>query len=153
MQFEWNARTQITMWFDNTEEEASLLRDYGMTSDVVTLNRLRSASIYIAVNMSFRFFRAGNKYWSGLLRDYYGPRAAIYFNCLTKSLEEGGEFGLKDWRREWIKLTNDWQNSRKTFPVKSTGNALNTSRWLFDKYLLGSASNIQPLNEAAYPRL
>lgn len=29
MQFEWNARTQITMWFDNTEEEASLLRDYG----------------------------------------------------------------------------------------------------------------------------
>lgn len=32
MQFEWNARTQITMWFDNTEEEASLLRDYGMTN-------------------------------------------------------------------------------------------------------------------------
>lgn len=30
MQFEWNARTQITMWFDNTDEEASLLRDYGM---------------------------------------------------------------------------------------------------------------------------
>lgn len=28
-QFEWNARTQITMWFDNTEDEASLLRDYG----------------------------------------------------------------------------------------------------------------------------
>ncbi|KAK9277974.1 hypothetical protein L1049_027531 [Liquidambar formosana] len=28
-QFEWNARTQITMWFDNTEEDASLLRDYG----------------------------------------------------------------------------------------------------------------------------
>ncbi|KAM1295527.1 hypothetical protein FF1_015469 [Malus domestica] len=122
-QFEWNARTQITMWFDNTEEEASLLRDYG------------------------------NKYWSGLLRDYYGPRAAIYFKYLTKSLEEGGKFGLKDWRREWIKLTNDWQNSRKTFPVKSTGNAINTSRWLFDKYLLESASDIQPLNEAAYPRL
>lgn len=29
MQFEWNARTQITMWFDNSSEEASLLRDYG----------------------------------------------------------------------------------------------------------------------------
>ncbi|XP_064950061.1 alpha-N-acetylglucosaminidase-like isoform X3 [Musa acuminata AAA Group] len=28
-QFEWNARTQVTMWFDNTETEASLLRDYG----------------------------------------------------------------------------------------------------------------------------
>lgn len=57
MQFEWNARTQITMWFDNTEEEASLLRDYGMTSDVVTSNRLQSASIYIAVNIClFDFF-------------------------------------------------------------------------------------------------
>lgn len=29
MQFEWNARTQLTMWFDNTDTEASLLRDYG----------------------------------------------------------------------------------------------------------------------------
>ncbi|CAL9765498.1 unnamed protein product, partial [Musa acuminata subsp. burmannicoides] len=28
-QFECNARTQVTMWFDNTETEASLLRDYG----------------------------------------------------------------------------------------------------------------------------
>ncbi|XP_065047690.1 alpha-N-acetylglucosaminidase-like isoform X2 [Musa acuminata AAA Group] len=28
-QFEWNARTQVTMWFDYTETEASLLRDYG----------------------------------------------------------------------------------------------------------------------------
>lgn len=29
LQYEWNARTQITMWFDNTETQASLLRDYG----------------------------------------------------------------------------------------------------------------------------
>ncbi|BBH03858.1 alpha-N-acetylglucosaminidase family / NAGLU family [Prunus dulcis] len=118
-QFEWNARTQITLWFDNTKEEASLLRDYG------------------------------NKYWSGLLQNYYGRRAAIYFKYLTQSLEEGSEFRLKDRRREWIKLTNNWQNSRKAFPVKSSGNALNTSRWLFDKYLGSSADNIQSLNEAA----
>ncbi|KAK9925851.1 hypothetical protein M0R45_023115 [Rubus argutus] len=116
-QFEWNARTQITMWFDNTEEEASLLRDYG------------------------------NKYWSGLLRDYYGPRAAIYFKYLIKSLEEESEFELKKWRREWIKLTNDWQNSRNTFPVKSTGNAVNTCRLLYDKYL--RSADIQSLEEAA----
>ncbi|KAK7828801.1 alpha-n-acetylglucosaminidase [Quercus suber] len=107
-QFEWNARTQITMWFDNTEEEASLLHDYG------------------------------NKYWSGLLRDYYGPRAAIYFKFLLESLEKSHDFQLKDWRREWIKLTNDWQRSRKAFPVESTGNALNISRWLYNKYLQSS---------------
>ncbi|XP_060204807.1 alpha-N-acetylglucosaminidase-like [Lycium barbarum] len=109
-QFEWNARTQITMWFDNTEVEASLLRDYG------------------------------NKYWSGLLRDYYGPRAAIYFKYLIESLEEGNGFNLRAWRRDWIKLTNSWQSSRNVFPVKSTGDALNVSQWLFEKYLqdLGS---------------
>ncbi|XP_028781748.1 alpha-N-acetylglucosaminidase-like isoform X2 [Neltuma alba] len=104
-QFEWNARTQITMWFDNTEEEPSLLRDYG------------------------------NKYWSGLLRDYYGPRAAIYFKYLIESLERGEDFRLKEWRREWIKLTNDWQSRGNIFSVKGTGDALNTSKWLFNRYL------------------
>ncbi|KAK4493383.1 hypothetical protein RD792_017717 [Penstemon davidsonii] len=104
-QFEWNARTQITMWFDNTEEEASLLRDYG------------------------------NKYWSGLLRGYYGPRAAVYFKFLVQSLEKGDGFRLSQWRREWIKLTNDWQSSKNVFLTKSTGNAINISRLLYDKYL------------------
>ncbi|KAL0335697.1 UNVERIFIED_CONTAM: Alpha-N-acetylglucosaminidase [Sesamum radiatum] len=103
--FEWNARTQITMWFDNTEEEASLLRDYG------------------------------NKYWSGLLRDYYGPRAAIYFKFLIQSLERGDGFRLRQWRKEWIKLTNDWQSRSNIFPTKSTGDALNVSQRLYKKYL------------------
>ncbi|OMO77565.1 Alpha-N-acetylglucosaminidase [Corchorus capsularis] len=105
IQFEWNARTQITMWFDNTEEEASLLRDYG------------------------------NKYWSGLVRDYYGPRAAIYFKLLIESLEKGEDFEMKKWRKEWIKLTNNWQKSRTLFPVASNGDALSISRLLYDKYL------------------
>ncbi|KAK8571123.1 hypothetical protein V6N13_025679 [Hibiscus sabdariffa] len=104
-QYEWNARTQITMWFDNTEEEASLLRDYG------------------------------NKYWSGLVRDYYGPRAAIYFELLIESLEKGEEFDMLKWRRKWIKLTNDWQGGRKLFPVKGNGNAVSMSRSLYNKYL------------------
>lgn len=89
----------------------------------------------------------GNKYWSGLLRDYYGPRAAIYFKYLIKSLDEGSDFDLKNWRREWIKLTNDWQSSRNTFPVKSTGNAVTTSRLLFEKYL--RSADKESLDEAA----
>ncbi|KAG8388629.1 hypothetical protein BUALT_Bualt02G0145300 [Buddleja alternifolia] len=115
-QFEWNARTQITMWFDNTEEEASLLRDYG------------------------------NKYWSGLLRDYYGPRAAVYFKFLIQSLEKGDGFHLREWRKEWIKLTNDWQSSTNIFPIKSTGNALNVSHWLYEKYLRNPDSHDNLLN-------
>lgn len=78
---------------------------------------------------------SGNKYWSGLLSDYYGPRAAIYFKFLKESLENGYAFPLSNWRREWIKLTNDWQSSRKVYPVKSNGDAVDTSRWLYNKYL------------------
>ncbi|KAF9623302.1 hypothetical protein IFM89_000791, partial [Coptis chinensis] len=70
-----------------------------------------------------------------LTRDYYAPRAAIYFKDLLKSLENGVGFQLKDWRREWIKLTNDWQNNINSYPVKSTGGALSTSRWLYEKYM------------------
>ncbi|WVZ87458.1 hypothetical protein U9M48_034093 [Paspalum notatum var. saurae] len=105
IQYEWNARTQITMWFDNTETEASLLRDYA------------------------------NKYWSGLLRDYYGPRAAIYFKHLLLSMEKNVPFALEEWRREWISLTNNWQSDRKVFPTTATGDALNISRSLYMKYL------------------
>ncbi|CAL1367819.1 unnamed protein product [Linum trigynum] len=111
-QFEWNARTQITMWYDNTDYEASLLRDYG------------------------------NKYWSGLLRDYYGPRAAIYFKYLLESLENEHSFRLKDWRREWIKLTNEWQNSRGKFPVGSNGDAVYLSRRLYEKYLKNHSGGV-----------
>ncbi|RCV35752.1 hypothetical protein SETIT_7G265200v2 [Setaria italica] len=105
IQYEWNARTQITMWFDNTETKASLLRDYA------------------------------NKYWSGLLRDYYGPRAAIYFKHLLLSMEKNAPFSLEEWRREWISLTNNWQSDRKVFATTATGDALNISRSLYMKYL------------------
>lgn len=134
MQFEWNARTQITMWYDNTEEEASLLRDYGEAIKSVWV-LLLSTEIDFMITL-FVPFLLGNKYWSGLLLDYYGPRAAIYFKFLTESLENGHGFQLNAWRREWIELTNNWQKSRKIFPVKSGGiDALNVSRWLYDKYL------------------
>ncbi|KAL9659013.1 hypothetical protein QQ045_018609 [Rhodiola kirilowii] len=108
IQYEWNARTQITMWLDNTEEEASLLLDYG------------------------------NKYRSGLLRDYYGPGAVIYFKYLIEILSTGNNFRLTDWRRECIKLTNDWQSGRNLYSIKSFGSALKTSWWLYDKYLRNS---------------
>jgi alpha-N-acetylglucosaminidase len=76
-----------------------------------------------------------NKYWSGLLRDYYGPRAAIYFKHLLLSVEKNAPFALEEWRREWIRLTNNWQSDRKVFATTATGDALNISRSLYMKYL------------------
>ena len=62
MQFEWNARTQITMWFDNTEDEASLLRDYGIfTPHCLSLVFIFHLNLY-----SSKFLGINDKIVSGL---------------------------------------------------------------------------------------
>ncbi|KAJ4972122.1 hypothetical protein NE237_005221 [Protea cynaroides] len=103
-QYEWNARTQITMWFDNTETNQSMLHDYA------------------------------NRYWSGLLEDYYLPRASTYFRHLSTSLRENKAFQLEEWRREWISLSNKWQAGTKLYPVKAQGDTLAIAEALFKKY-------------------
>lgn len=104
-QYEWNARTQVTMWYDTTKTNQSQLHDYA------------------------------NKFWSGLLVDYYLPRASMYFNRLSESLRENKRFELVEWRKEWIAYSNKWQQGTKVYPVKAQGDALVISRSLFQKYL------------------
>ncbi|VAI22264.1 unnamed protein product [Triticum turgidum subsp. durum] len=103
-QYEWNARTQVTMWYDDTKTEQSKLHDYA------------------------------NKFWSGLLKSYYHPRASKYFTRLSRSLQENRSFQLEEWRRDWISYCNEWQSGKELYPVKATGDALAISRSLFAKY-------------------
>uniref|UniRef100_A0A0A0K6I5 Alpha-N-acetylglucosaminidase n=1 Tax=Cucumis sativus TaxID=3659 RepID=A0A0A0K6I5_CUCSA len=102
--YEWNARTQVTMWYDNTKVNQSKLHDYA------------------------------NKYWSGLLEGYYLPRALTYFYYLSKSLRKNESFHLEDWRREWILFSNKWQAASELYPVKAEGNAVAISKALYEKY-------------------
>lgn len=104
-QYEWNARTQVTMWYDNTETEQSKLHDYA------------------------------NKFWSGLLKSYYLPRASKYFAYLTRSLQENRSFQLEEWRKDWISYSNEWQSGKEVYAVKATGDALAIARSLYRKYL------------------
>ncbi|XP_027106918.1 alpha-N-acetylglucosaminidase isoform X2 [Coffea arabica] len=104
-QYEWNARTQVTMWFDNTKYIQSKLHDYA------------------------------NKFWSGLLQGYYFPRASMYFSHLSKSLSEDKAFSLEDWRKEWIAYSNEWQAGTEHYPVKAQGDALALAKDLYEKYL------------------
>ncbi|KAI8545871.1 hypothetical protein RHMOL_Rhmol07G0071100 [Rhododendron molle] len=103
-QYEWNARTQVTMWFDNTKSNQSKLHDYA------------------------------NKFWSGLLEGYYLPRASTYFSHLVKSLKENESFKMEDWRKEWISISNKWQENNQLYPVKAQGDALAISKALYEKY-------------------
>ncbi|KAG6551071.1 hypothetical protein Mapa_007306 [Marchantia paleacea] len=104
IQYEWNARTQITMWFDNTDEKPSSLHDYA------------------------------NKMWSGLIQDYYLPRAALYISFLDHSLRENATFPFNMWRKQWILLTNKWQTSHHSYPSKTVGDTVQIVRKLYIKY-------------------
>ncbi|GLU00300.1 hypothetical protein SLE2022_176780 [Rubroshorea leprosula] len=103
-QYEWNARTQVTMWYDTTAINQSKLHDYA------------------------------NKFWSGLLVSYYLPRASSYFRYLSKSLRENEPFRLEEWRKEWISLSGKWQSGNESYPVKAKGDFLAISKALFKKY-------------------
>ncbi|XP_073104485.1 alpha-N-acetylglucosaminidase isoform X2 [Elaeis guineensis] len=104
-QYEWNARTQVTMWYDNTKTNQSKLHDYA------------------------------NKFWSGLLKGYYLPRASTYFSYVSRSLEENGNFPLEEWRKDWISYSNNWQAGTEVYSVKAVGDALAISKSLAAKYL------------------
>ncbi|EOX96635.1 Alpha-N-acetylglucosaminidase family / NAGLU family isoform 1 [Theobroma cacao] len=103
-QYEWNARTQVTMWFDTTTTNQSKLHDYA------------------------------NKFWSGLLEGYYLPRASSYFSCLSKSLKENESFKLVEWRKEWVAFSNKWQEGVELYPLKAKGDFLSIAKALFEKY-------------------
>lgn len=103
-QYEWNARTQVTMWYDTTKTNQSKLHDYA------------------------------NKFWSGLLEKYYLPRASSYFSHLSNSLRGNKKFKIEEWRKEWIEFSNRWQGDTELYPVKAQGNALAISTSLFKKY-------------------
>ena len=78
---------------------------------------------------------SANKFWSGLLEDYYLPRATLYFDELLKSLEDKKKLEIQKWRREWIMMSHKWQqSSSEVYPVKAEGDALAISRHLLSKY-------------------
>ncbi|KAJ8565598.1 hypothetical protein K7X08_008174 [Anisodus acutangulus] len=92
------------MWYDNTKYNQSKLHDYA------------------------------NKFGSDLLGAYYLPRASMYFNLLSKSLEENVDFKLEEWRKEWIAYSNKWQEGTELYLVKAHGDALAIATGLFEKY-------------------
>ncbi|GMH20615.1 hypothetical protein Nepgr_022456 [Nepenthes gracilis] len=102
--YEWNARTQVTMWYDNTNTTQSKLHDYA------------------------------NKFWSGLLVDYYLPRASTYFDRMLTSLRKNEAFRLDEWREEWISYSNEWQMGRKLYPSTARGDAVAVANRLYKKY-------------------
>ncbi|XP_057808411.1 alpha-N-acetylglucosaminidase [Salvia miltiorrhiza] len=133
-QYEWNARTQVTMWYDNTEYEQSQLHDYGEPGFLL---RLLELFVFVKTRSPLIFFKlwtSANKFWSGLLEKYYLPRASMYFTRLLRSLNENKKFELLEWRKEWIAYSNEWQAGVEAYPVKAQGDALAVAEELYHRY-------------------
>ncbi|MVN91819.1 alpha-N-acetylglucosaminidase [Mucilaginibacter aquatilis] len=74
------------------------------------------------------------KQWAGLLKGYYKPRWENYFAHLEKLLAENKELNqdafdesIKNWEWKWV-------NSNETYTEKASGNALQVSQSMFNKY-------------------
>ena len=131
-QYEWNARTQVTMWFDTTTTNQSKLHDYGNVKHIAPSNINWSFIAGVTLNLSLSWL--ANKFWSGLLEGYYLPRASSYFSYLSKSLRKNESFKLVEWRKEWVSFSNKWQAGIELYPVKAKGDFLAIAKALFEKY-------------------
>lgn len=79
-------------------------------------------------------YELANKFWSGLLEDYYLPRASTYFDYLLKSLTDKQEFRFQEWNEQWISFSNNWQAATNLYPVKAKGDSVAISKALYSKY-------------------
>ena len=70
-----------------------------------------------------------NRQWSGLLRSFYKPRWAQFFQMLENGPMDGDAFDkrIKGW--EW-----NWVCSGGTFPVVPQGDPVRVSEWIYHKY-------------------
>jgi alpha-N-acetylglucosaminidase len=76
-----------------------------------------------------------NRQWAGLIKGFYKPRWAMFFNGLNKSLAVGQAFDFnafaeksKDWEWEWV---NSKVEKYNTVPM---GNSVAVAEQLFKKY-------------------
>jgi alpha-N-acetylglucosaminidase len=76
-----------------------------------------------------------NRQWAGLIKGFYKPRWAMFFNGLDKSLAEGKDFDfaefykqVKNWEWQWVNSTSE---KYEDAPV---GNAVDVAEGLFQKY-------------------
>ncbi|MCO5581341.1 hypothetical protein L7F22_035222 [Adiantum nelumboides] len=81
-----------------------------------------------------------NKYWSGLVGDYYLPRMALYLGLLEESLKGNVTFPYIKLQKQWISLTNAWQSSTKVYPTITSGDTIKIAEALFQKYIKPNSS-------------
>jgi len=103
--YEWNARVQLTTWNPTTKD------------DVV----IPSGPVDYA-----------GKHWSGLIRDYYAVRAGLLKDLAISNA--GGALDTKTRDLLFAQHAYNWTNALNPYPQSVTGDAVEVSHQMFDKY-------------------
>ena len=118
--YEWNARVQLTTWKPTPANASEVVSE----ADGHTLNSKETDG---------EVDYAG-KHWSGLLRDYYAPRARL---VLEQALADAGAarpFNWKPLNRKLAELAYNWTTSHEKYPTTPQGDATEVSRAMLGKY-------------------
>jgi len=105
--YEWNARTQITTWNPTGKDSATIPGgpiDYS------------------------------SKHWSGLIRDYYVPRASMLMEQALKDQAAGLALNQTKVARLHAELAYRWTTAETKYPMSPLGDSLTISRRMFEKY-------------------
>ncbi|CAF4019656.1 unnamed protein product, partial [Adineta steineri] len=89
-------------------------------------------------NYTLELYDYANKFWSGMIRDYYAPRWYVFFDILLKCLVEGHPL---DWKvlNERLFLEAElpfFMLDTKVYPTTTQGDSITIARELFNKYHL-----------------
>jgi alpha-N-acetylglucosaminidase len=103
--YEWNARNIISLWGTKCTE--------GQNDDL---------NLYAF------------KEWAGMFSSYFLPRWREFFAGLDRSLATGVPFDRAPFAAEMCGWEQAWSRAQGTFPTEPRGDAVATSRRLWDKY-------------------
>lgn len=83
-----------------------------------------------------------NKNWGGLVKNYYGYRWAVFASELSKCVMGGKPFNNTSFRVTLLDAEKQWNHGHEVYPEQPTGNALEISRMLCQKYTEFYQSNV-----------
>jgi len=77
----------------------------------------------------------GGKQWAGLVEDYYIPRWKLFFKALENCILTGTKFDKKKFKSNFLsQLGRPFCDQQDSYPVKSTGDTIETARQMFSKW-------------------
>ena len=114
---EWNARAQLTTWHPMTSPDGPVAAAGSLGDTLASINDY------------------ARKQWSGLVGDYYAPRADLYLAQALADAAARRPFNTTAMRRREARLAFEWQTAfGNGYPTSPAGDAVAVSTRMRDKW-------------------